>query len=72
MGLFTKSRNDVDDSYQRSESKGDHFLKKRNMHYLMAFLYLAVVIASGIIVNDKLNEVALIEEAEAYQPVLNL
>ena len=50
----------------------DHFLKKRNMHYLMAFLYLAVVIASGIIVNDKLNEVALIEEAEAYQPVLNL
>lgn len=65
MGLFTKSRNDVDDSYQRSESKGDYFLKKRNFHYLMAFLYLAAVIAGGIIVNDKLNEVALIEEAEA-------
>ena len=38
----------------------------------MAFLYLAAVIAGGIMVNDKLNEVALIEEAEAFQPALNL
>ena len=38
----------------------------------MAFLYLAAVIAGGIMVNDKLNEVALIEEAEAFQPALTL
>ena len=72
MGVFTTSINEFDDGFTRQKGKSKSKLQTL-MIPLAVFAWVTLVIASINFVDNKMEEINAIEEAEFYQTsVLNL